>query len=231
MNINRKLLLAAITSAACWHGMAGDASAQTSSLYKKDLPVDEKLGPLRLAGGSWTFIPPPPVQEVRINDIVYIRVTVGSEVRSEGDSESRKTGLYDAVLRDWIILDGLRWVKPSPQSNGDPRVQGQLTQRRRAESSVETRDSMEFDIAATVADIRPNGNLVLEAKKTVRNNEENWEYSLSGICRPQDIGPGNTLLSRNIADLNVYKRERGQVRDGYKRGWFQKWFDQVLDPF
>lgn len=210
---------------------AAPATAQVSSLYRQDLPVDEKAPPLNLSGGSWTFIPPPPVQEVRINDIVYIRVNVGSEMLSEGDSEVRKNGLYDAVLRDWIILDGLRWVKPSPQSDGDPRVQGQLSQRRRAESSVETRDSLEFEIAATIVDIRPNGNLVLEARKTVKNNEEVWEYSLTGICRAQDIGPGNTLLSRNIADLNIYKRERGQVRDGYKRGWFQKWFDQVIDPF
>ena len=72
---------------------------------------------------------------------------------------------------------------------------------------------------------------MLEARKTISNNEEHWEYSLTGECRAQDIGPGNTLLSRNIADLRIDKRERGQVRDGYKRGWFAKWFDQVMDPF
>ena len=212
-------------------GLAATASAQNSSLYKQDLPVDDKAGPLRLQQGSWTFAPPPPVQEVRINDLVYIRVNLGSEVLSEGDSQVRKTGLYDALLGSWVMLDGLRWVKPSPMSDGDPRVQGQLTQRRQSESYVETRDSMEFDIQSRVVDIRPNGNLVLEARKNISNNEEHWEYSLTGECRAQDIGPGNTLLSRNIADLKIDKRERGQVRDGYKRGWFVKWFDQVLDPF
>lgn len=212
-------------------GLAGAADAQSSSLYKQDIPVNDKLGPVRLQQGSWTHVPPPPVQEVRINDLVYVRVNIGSEVLSEGDSEVRKSGLYDAVLADWIRLDGLRWVKPAPQSDGNPRVQGTLTQRRRAESYVETRDSLEFDIQARVVDIRPNGNLVLEARKNINNNEEHWEYSLTGECRPQDIGVGNTILSRNIADLRIDKRERGQVRDGYKRGWFQKWFDQVIDPF
>lgn len=210
---------------------AANASAQSSSLYKQDVPVDEKVGPVRLQQGSWTFAPPPPVQEVKLNDLVYIRVNIGSEVLSEGDSEVRKNSLYDALLGSWVMLDGLRWVKPSPMSDGDPRVQGQLTQRRRAESYVETRDSLEFDIQARVVDIRPNGNLVLEARKNISNNEEHWEYSLTGECRAQDIGPGNTLLSRNIADLKIDKRERGQVRDGYKRGWFAKWFDQAIDPF
>jgi len=221
-------VLIAIVSGCC---LAATAHAQSSSLFRQDIPVSETTGPVRLPQGSWTYVPPPPVQEVRKNDLVYVRVNIGSEVLSEGDSEVRKSGLYDAVLRDWIILDGLRWVKPSPQSDGDPRIQGNVTQRRRAESYVETRDSLEFDIQARIVDIRPNGNLVLEARKHINNNEEHWEFSLTGECRPQDIGAGNTILSRNIADLRIDKRERGQVRDGYKRGWFQKWFDQVIDPF
>jgi flagellar L-ring protein precursor FlgH len=207
------------------------AHAQSSSLYKEDLPTDSKVGPLRLQQGSWTYAPPPPVLEVRLNDLVYVRVNIGSEVLSEGDSQVRKNGLYEAVLKDWVRLDGLRWIKPSPQSDGDPAVEGELTQRRRAQSFVETRDSLEFDIQARVVDIRPNGNLVLEARKSIGNNEEKWEFSLTGECRSQDIGAGNTILSRNIADLKIDKRERGQVRDGYKRGWFAKWFDQVIDPF
>jgi flagellar L-ring protein precursor FlgH len=219
--------------ACCSLAIAHSAQAQSSSLYKNDLPVDERSagGPLRLRTGSWTYVSPPPVQEIRKNDLIYVRVNIGSEVLSEGDSESRKNGLYDAALNQWVVLDGLRSIKPSPQSDGDPRVQGTLTQRRRAESSVETRDSLEFDIQARVVDIRPNGNLVLEARRQAVINEEHWEFALTGECRAQDIGPGNTLLARNIADLSIHKRERGQVRDGYKRGWFVKWFDQVIDPF
>jgi flagellar L-ring protein precursor FlgH len=219
-------------------GLASAAHAQSSSLYRQDVPLSNQAEPLnsqaapvRLQQGSWTYTPPPPVVEVKLNDLVYVRVNIGSEVLSEGDSEVRKSGLYNAVLADWIRLDGLRWVKPAPQSDGSPTINGQLTQRRRAESYVETRDSLEFDIQARVVDIRPNGNLILEARKNINNNEEHWEYSLTGECRAQDIGPGNTILSRNIADLRIDKRERGQVRDGYKRGWFQKWFDQVIDPF
>ena len=220
-----------IVAGAVAFGTATSAWAQTSSLYKQDLPVDGKAGPLRVQQGSWTYIPPPPPQEIRENDLIYVRVTVGSEVLSEGDSQVRKTGLYDSMLRDWLVMDGLRWIKPAPQSNGDQRIQGALTQRRQAQSFVETKDSMQFDIQARVVDIRPNGNLVLEARRNVKNNEEQWEFSLTGECRAQDIGPGNILLGKNIADLQIAKRERGQVRDGYKRGWFLKWFDQIIDPF
>ena len=87
-----------------------------------------------------------------------------------------------------------------------------------------------FNIACYVADIRPNGNLVLEAHRVIRINEESWEVSLSGVYRREDIGPDNVVLSRNIVELKIDKRERGIVRDGYKRGWFLRWFDE-FHPF
>ena len=71
---------------------------------------------------------------------------------------------------------------------------------------------------------------ILEAHRTVRNNEELWMHSLTGICRREDIGPGNTILSKDILHLNVEKRETGHMRDSYKRGWFWRWFD-TLNPF
>ena len=87
-----------------------------------------------------------------------------------------------------------------------------------------------FNIAATVVDIRPNGSLVLEARKNIRINDNLWETALTGICRPEDIAPDNVILSRDLIDLEILKEDRGHLRDGYKRGWFSRWFDRV-QPF
>ena len=51
-------------------------------------------------------------------------------------------------------------VKPDPQSDGDPRVQGTLNQLFRAQANLQTTDSLKFDIAAKVASVLPNGTLV-----------------------------------------------------------------------
>jgi flagellar L-ring protein precursor FlgH len=149
---------------------------------------------------------------------------------SEGEVQRRKTGLYDALLADWIALKGLLEIKPAPQTEGDPRVKGQLSEQYRAQADMETREALAFDITAEVVDIRPNGLLVLEAHDTLQNNEEVWEYSLSGLCRPEDIDPGNVILSKHIAQIRVWKRERGQIRDSYRRGWLVRWFD-TFNPF
>lgn len=185
--------------------------------------------PLSLAQSSWTYTPPPPIRKIQVNDIVTIRVDELAQVRAEGTSDSRKNTLFDAILKDWISLNDGDLV-PDPQSNGDPRVGGTVRQQNRADASLETRESLTLNVAARVVEIMPNGHLVLEAHKTIWVNDNAWETSLSGICRPQDVAPDNVILSRDIIDLQVRKQERGHVRDGYRRGWFQRWFE-VLQPF
>ena len=202
------------------------AIAQTSSLYQR-VSQDGQEVQLTLDNSSWTYRALPPPKELRVNDLVTIRVDVSSQTVSEGDAQRRRNMLYDGILRDWIILKGLDEIKPSGQSGGDPRVQGQINGLFRAQSDLETVESVKFNITATIADIRPNGTLVLEAHAGVQVNDMHWEYSLGGVCRPEDIGPDNVLLSQNISELSVYKRERGQIRDSYRRGWLLTWWDSV----
>ncbi len=181
-------------------------------------------------GTSWYEIPLPPPREAHVNDIVTIRVDLGARVISEGDFQRRKNMLYDAVLKDWLVFDGLRSVKPAPQTDGNQRVQGELNSIARTQSDQETAESIKFDIAAKVAAILPNGTLVLEAHREIRSNEETWLVSLSGVCRREDIQPGNVVLSKDIAELKIDKRELGAIRDSYKRGWLTRWYD-TLNPF
>ncbi len=193
------------------------------SQYQPDL---HNIG---LASASWTYQPQPPLRTYRVHDIVNIRVDELARARADGAAESRRNTLYDAILKDWISFrDGN--LRRDLQSTGDPRVNGQSNQLFRSDSSVESRESLAFSVAARVVDIQPNGNLVLEANKTIWHNDNLWETSLSGICRAQDIAVDNVVLSRDLLDLQIVKKEKGQLRDGYKRGWFTRWLDE-FNPF
>jgi flagellar L-ring protein FlgH len=199
-----------------------------SSLFSgKFGPYVQQAGP---AATSWYEVPLPPPKEIKVHDIVTIRVDLGAQVISESEMQRRKNATYDALLNNWVVLNGLKSVKPAPQSDGDQRVQGNLNQLYRATGELETVESLKFEIAAKVAAILPNGNLVLEAHRQVINNDEVWMHSLTGVCRREDIGPGNMILSEDIADLEISKREHGHVRDSYKRGWFTLWLDR-FNPF
>ena len=203
-------------------GFAVNASAQSASM----LGDPRARAPLNLEQNSWFYVPVQAPQEIAVHSIITVVVDDKSQVISEGDVEMRKQGLINAVLQEFPVLKGGN-LKPSPQSDGDPQVSGNFQKQYRAESDLETREGLKFRIACEVVDIRPNGNFVLEGHFQVQNNDEVWERSLSGIVRPADVLPNNTVLSENVAELRVAKRERGYVRNGYRRGWFLTIMDKL----
>ncbi len=220
-------------------GLAGRLSADdgpNSSLFsgqRRAMPVSTRQPDAGLAPQpttNWYEVPLPPPKEVRVQDIITIRVDLAVRMTSEAEWQRRKNAKYDAILNDWIVLMGLRAVKPAPQSDGDQRIQGNLNIQDRSQGELETSESLKFEIAATVAAVLPNGNVVLEAHRTVRNNQDYWMHSLSGICRREDIGPGNVVLSKDLANLQIEKRELGQVHDSYRRGWLTRLWDEY-GPF
>jgi flagellar L-ring protein precursor FlgH len=131
----------------------------------------------------------------------------------------------NAVLADWLAFDGKDLI-PATQNNGDLAVTGSLNSQFRAESEMELRDQLTFRIGAEVVDIRPNGNLVLQARREIVINEEVWQQSLTGVVRRQSIGPDRTVRSDEIHELRIEKREKGFVNDSYSRGWLTRWYDK-----
>ena len=205
--------------------IAADASAQNSSL----VGGGAQRQPLTLAEHSWTHRLLPEPDPIQKNDLVTVLVDYKTQVISEGEIDRKKKANGSLTLQDWILLKGL-WAIPDPQSLGDPTISGKMDNKLKAEATLESLDTMKLSIACRVADIRPNGNLILEGHRTMKNNLEQWDISLTGEVRPEDISAANTIDSEAIADLNVHKRESGHVRDGYRRGWFLKWLD-VIQPF
>ncbi len=193
------------------------------------MPMDGSGAPLGLQS-SFMYQPPTPARVMRINDIVSIRIEEISQMIAQGNTTSRKTINFDAVLQDWIRLVGIDTIKPSVQSDGDPRARFNENEVYRGDSTMRLADQLTFNIAARIADIQPNGNLVLEARKSMTQSDNRFEASLSGICRAEDVGPNNVVLSRHIYDLRIDRQDSGHVRDGYSRGWLTRWYARVK-PF
>jgi flagellar L-ring protein precursor FlgH len=204
--------------------VAHRATAQRSSLYQRN-----NEGVIPLATSSLTYREVLPPKEIKLHDIVIIVVVESSQSINTGEFDGKKNASIDAQLKSWIELDGLN-LKPAPQPDGDPRANGIYNTQFRAEGELETRQALKFNIAAEVVDIRPNGNLVLEARKRIQENDEILEASVTGIVRREDIDPRNRITSDAIAQVQVFRRTVGHVRDAYKRGWLHRLYDRFA-PF
>jgi len=242
-----RLILAAFTAIAAL--AAGSVRAQNNSLYATEqrlpaAPNNSIAGPhqqtaqqtgMCLADSSWTYQSQVDRKTFEVNDIVKVSVQVNSTMNSTGKIDRKKTGYSDWKLTDWIkFYPGVNLGENGGSSGqppyGTPEVRGDLDSKLNAQGDLQTRDSMSFTISCHIVDKRPNGNLVLEGTWSVSDNEEKWEYSLAGECRPEDVKPDNSILSNTIADLKVIRREAGHVRDSYRRGWALEWLDK-WQPF
>lgn len=203
--------------------------AQESSIYNRD-----QNGGIPLASSSLIYsdanrmLLQPKVH--KLHDLVSIRVIENSNFTSEGEVDRRNISSVDARLQNWIELDGLNLGKAKHAGTDLPRARGNYNQQTRANGEITTKDVLQYNITARIVDIRPNGNLVLEARKSMRVDDEIFENALTGTVRPEDIDPKNMVTSDKLAELSITRRTVGHVRDSYKRGWLTRFWDGV-NPF
>lgn len=178
---------------------------------------------------SYLEVPPPIPKTIRKHDLVTIIIREESESSSTGAASSKKEAKLEAKLEEFIKLEGGKVTGggvgdpvPSIKANGKREFKG--------DGAVDRMDSLTFRITAEVLDVKPNGTLVLQARKRVKSDDELQEMVMAGTCRVEDVQPDNTVLSTQLHDLDVTKKTSGSVRDATKRGWLPKLLD-VLNPF
>jgi flagellar L-ring protein precursor FlgH len=85
-------------------------------------------------------------------------------------------------------------------------------------------------VAARVVQVLPNRNLYIQGRREIRVNNETQYIVISGLVRPQDIGPGNEVSSAYLADARIVYAGIGPLADKQKPGWLGRIVDHVW-PF
>jgi flagellar L-ring protein precursor FlgH len=92
-------------------------------------------------------------------------------------------------------------------------------------------NSLTGNITVTVADVLPNGNLVVRGEKWLTLNQGDEYIQISGIVRPIDVRADNTVLSGQVADARITYSGKGMVADSNKMGWLSRFFASAIWPF
>jgi len=175
---------------------------------------------------SWIQIEMAEPRTIKVHDIITVIVDEKSEVTENARYNRQKNGIFKAELKNFIRINSEGNLDTAAEEQ--PTIEGRLQSTMNSRGELQSREGIRYRIAATVVDVLPNGTIILEARKTIRTNNDIWEYSLTGRIRSEDILANNTVLSENIADLDIKKSERGQVRDATKRGIFLAIYDFFL---
>jgi len=69
-------------------------------------------------------------------------------------------------------------------------------------------------LAVVVAEVLPNGDLVVRGEREVQVNGEKDILQLSGTIRPADIRAGNLVYSTDIAGAKILSKGKGEITNG-----------------
>lgn len=93
------------------------------------------------------------------------------------------------------------------------------------------RNRLDGSVAVTVADVLPNGNLVIQGEKWLTLNQGDEYVRIRGIVRRDDVLPDNTVLSTRVADARISYSGSGALHDANSVGWLSRFFLSPLWPF
>jgi flagellar L-ring protein precursor FlgH len=83
-------------------------------------------------------------------------------------------------------------------------------------------------LTARVADVLPNGDLVVEGVREIDINGDNQIVMLTGVVRVTDLSPGNVVSSTSVGQLRIRYFGRGLVKDNLNPGWLLRVLNKIF---
>jgi flagellar L-ring protein precursor FlgH len=178
--------------------------------------------------GSRTFLRDQ--RAAAVGDLVTVLVSIADEAQLQNRTERERDGTDTLGLPRLLGLEtSLTRLLPNAidpsalvQTNGAQTSTGNGTVRRT--------ETVTLRVAATVAQVLPNGNLVVAGRQQVRVNAELRDLQVSGIIRPQDIASDNTVKHDRLAEARIAYGGRGTLSDLQQPRIGQQILDIIL-PF
>lgn len=179
---------------------------------------------------SLIAISPIPPRKFKVHDLITIRVQQQKRYEADGRLNTKKEWKIDGKLEEWFHIYPQYRLGSDRLQNGQPGFDFKTKNENKMNSENERQDRFITNIQAAVIDVKPNGNLVLEASMEEQHDEEHFTITLTGVCRSEDVSANNTILSTQIANLVLVEKNKGAVRDATTRGWFPRILD-FTKPF
>ncbi len=101
----------------------------------------------------------------------------------------------------------------------------------KGEAEADQSNRLTGNIAVTVVDVFPNGNLVIRGEKWITLNRGDEYIRISGLVRPVDVTPENTVASTKIANARITYSGKGELADSQEMGWLSRFFNSAVWPF
>ena len=174
--------------------------------------------------GAQSFFHDP--RAMHVGDMITVNVSVADTAKMQNTTSRSRTNSDNANLTNMF---GLEKVLP-PAIDPTSVVKMGSDNSNVGTGSIQRQESISMTLAALVAQVLPNGNLVIDGHQQVRVNNELRDMRLSGIVRREDITQDNTVNLSQIAEARVIYGGQGTMSDVQQPRYGSQLFD-ILMPW
>ncbi len=168
----------------------------------------------------------------RVGDIVTVRIVEDPEAKLNANTNTTRNSSLSAKLKFLGYMKALADKNPRLAQNPgtDDLINSTLGASFDGKGSSDRTGHVKAYITAMVVDVLPNGFLSITGRREIRVNNETEYITISGIIRPEDIGPNNEIASTYVANARIIYSGSGPLADKQKPGWLGRIIDHVW-PF
>lgn len=228
-------LLSVTACAGYSSNMKHDAPAM-HSLPEQDLDtVDRDFRDPVLTASLWRDVSSRNLfQDLRahaVGDLVTVNIVETSKASKKADTKASRDSSMSAGINNALGWEGkLGRIGVPELFDKTTMFKGSIQNSFQGAGATSRDESMTASITARVVQVRPNGNLYIKGTREIRVNNETQFIILSGLIRPEDISPDNTILSSYIGNAKIEYSGSGSISDKQRPGWLTRIVDFIW-PF
>lgn len=147
----------------------------------------------------------------QVGDILTVEFSEEFRARKSQSASGSRTSDYGIDLPDIL-----------PLGVEDQLLAGGADQSYRGDGDAAQSNSFSGRLSVSVSRVLPNGNLEIIGQKRLTLNNGQEYVRLSGVVRPEDIGPDNVVLSERVAHADIRYVGAGDTADTAKAGWLYR---------
>jgi flagellar L-ring protein precursor FlgH len=166
----------------------------------------------------------------RIGDILRVNVNISDRASLNNNTTRGRNNSETVTAPNLLGLGaGLFGVMPGNQ-NPDALIGLRSDSTNKGTGRIQRQEQINTQVAATVTQVLPNGNLVIDGSQEILVDQDIRELGVAGVIRPEDIKADNTIDSNQIAQARITYSGRGVMADVHRPRWGSQVLD-VLSPF
>lgn len=160
----------------------------------------------------------------QVGDILTVRLAEKTNAQKSSSTTTAKSTSAETENANVLGYD--------ITSDGVPVFSGRLgsEQSFSGEGGSSQSNQLEGSVTVTVVKRMPNGNLVIRGEKWLTLNQGREFIRISGVVRPVDIEPDNSVPSEKVGSARIVYSGKGALANANRMGWLARFFNSPWSP-